>query len=84
VNFVTLVFNFEFLCALRVLGGESHTNKKAVLTTDSPLGWQTISYNPGAAVRARQGIAMGIIMDAGKVVLFIGLSLLCTAPGCKW
>jgi len=47
------------------------------------LGWQTGSYAPGAAVHARQGIAIGIIMDRVKKVVFIGLSLLCTAPSCK-
>jgi len=59
------------------------TNKKAVLSADSPLGWQTGSYAPGVAVRARKCIAMGIIMEKGKEVVFIGLSLLCTAPRCK-
>jgi hypothetical protein len=58
-------------------------NKKAVLPTDSPLGWQTISYAPGTAIRAWQGIAMGIIMEMENVGVFIRLSLLCTAPSCK-
>ncbi|MCX6038303.1 MAG: hypothetical protein NTW99_10515, partial [Chloroflexi bacterium] len=59
------------------------TNKKAVLSADSPLGWQAGSYAPGAAVRARQGIAIGILLDREKEGVFIGLSLLCTAPSCK-